>query len=103
MRLIDTFLYSDSDEFPLIITKILSEASMVDLFLIVEGSHTFKGQPKAFTIRKLLNEEKQLSAVRNKIKVIEIDTPKIGTFNRILEHSLRFVHQMYSGIPYRCS
>lgn len=101
MRLIDTFLYSDSDEFPLITTKILSEASLVDLFLIVEGSHTFKGQPKAFTIRKLLNSEKKLLAVRNKIKVIEFDLPKIDTLSGILRHSSRFAHQIYSGIPYR--
>ena len=98
MRIIDTFMFADIEEFPLFVAKVLSEESVVDQFIVIEASHTFKGKPRDFILQKLVDSDSLLMHLRDRISVVEV--PNLldeVEFEGFLKKSLIFISQNLSG------
>ena len=98
MRIIDTFMFADSEEFPLFIAKILSEEKVIDHFIVVEASHTFKGEPRMLILKKLVNSEPLLVNFRDRITIIEANNLLDNVeFENYFKKSLIFIAQTLTG------
>lgn len=71
MRIIDCFPYFNEKE--LLELRINLLYDHVDKFIICDADRTFKGKPKPFTCKEILNS---LNIPQDKIQVIEVNLPK---------------------------
>ncbi len=70
-QLYSVFLYSDPTEFELFVGKILTESEVVDHWIVVESCFSFKGRHKAFSLRKLIEDESRIKNFVSRIHLIQ--------------------------------
>lgn len=77
--IVDTFLISDPHEIDVLLVKLHNEAIVVDRFIAVESSHTFRGEEKPRFLRDLLKKDDRFSLFRDKVDVLEIPNQYTGS------------------------
>jgi hypothetical protein len=69
MKVVDTFLFSEAYEAELLLTKLHLESPLVDEFVLIESSQTFRGEEKGLQARKMLESDERFSRFLSRITV----------------------------------
>jgi hypothetical protein len=71
MRVVDTFLFAEAYEAELLLAKLHCESPVVDEFVLVESTHTFRGEEKGLQARALVGGDDRFAPFRDRLTVIE--------------------------------
>jgi hypothetical protein len=80
MKVISAFMFSDPDEIELMYAKIVTEDFLVRDWVVVEGSYSFRGDPKPLILKQMILKDKRFKRFLPRIHVVEITENFINDF-----------------------
>ncbi len=71
MKVVDTFLFAEAYEAELLLIKLTLESPVVNEWVLVESSQTFRGEEKGLQARKLIYSDERFAPFRDRIVLVE--------------------------------
>jgi hypothetical protein len=97
MKIISAFMFSDPDEIELMYAKIVTEDSLVRDWIVVEGSYSFRGDPKPLILNQMIQKDKRFKRFLPRIHVVEVTENFISDF----KYDTRFLIRKQIEIMFR--